>query len=314
MANFDTIRLNDLSVMGTHGVLESEHVEPQEFKVCVKITFDTSKAIASDDIKDTINYAEVADTIVAVVQGEHCDLIETLAQRIADALLTPEMCDIEVTVHKPNAPIPHTFGDVSVTIFRTHEVSTFFDEPVIYTIGLGSNLENPEKQIAKAVAEFYARGWDVEQKSGLYKSAPILAEGQDEQPAYYNAVVNVRTSESPKFTLDFLQHVERGQGRKRVERWGARTLDLDIIAIEGREFETSFLTVPHPRAHERRFVLEPWLEIDPDATLGGTPISELVKNVQDQDVTRVGEIPEVEGDFAPYGFAVTSEYVREEVE
>lgn len=88
--------------------------------------------------------------------------------------------------------------------------------------------------------------------------------------------------------LNFLTMVEEAHGRVRDERWGARTLDLDIVNVSGVESDYPVLTLPHPRAHERRFVLEPWLEIDPQATLNGQPVAELLAGVNDQHVVKVG--------------------------
>lgn len=282
-----TITLSDLSVMGTHGVLESEHVTAQEFRVSVEITLDIERAAETDNIADTISYADVADAIMAVVEGEHCDLIETLAERIAEAIIDERMEHLSVTVHKPNAPIPHTFGDVSVTIDRAPASAIVTTSDQVWTIGLGSNLDDPVAHIEAAATEIAALGWESVRMSGLYRTAPRLAEGQDDQPDYYNAVLQLTGYTSPRWLLDELQCIERRHGRVRHERWGARTLDLDIIDITEVSVTSDALNLPHPRAHERRFVLEPWAELEPDAVLRGRPIRELLAGLSDQRVERV---------------------------
>ena len=98
--------------------------------------------------------------------------------------------------------------------------------------------------------------------SSLYESEPL---GLQNQPKFTNAVIKVRTELSPFELLDFLQRIEREIGRKRTVRWGPRVIDLDIIFYGDLVMTTDSLTIPHPRAHERRFVLEPLLEIEPTA-------------------------------------------------
>jgi dihydroneopterin aldolase len=116
----DRITLTGLRVRGHHGVLEHERRDGQDFLVDVVVWLDLSRAAASDALSDTLHYGEVAERTAAVVGGEPCDLIETVAGRIADDVLGDERVDaVEVTVHKPSAPIPLTFADVAVTVHRS---------------------------------------------------------------------------------------------------------------------------------------------------------------------------------------------------
>lgn len=151
MGMTDSIRLVGVRALGTHGVLVEEHSEPQEFVVDVDLLVDTEIAAHTDNIADTISYAEVADKIVAVIQGEHCDLIETLAHRIMAAIMEPRIISAEIVVHKPQAPIPHQFADVSVSILR--EGPLFKEELRTYVIAIGSNQDNPEEHVRQAIAE-----------------------------------------------------------------------------------------------------------------------------------------------------------------
>lgn len=277
------IQLSGLRARGTHGVLDFEHAQPQEFVVDLKIHLDISRALQTDRIEDTISYAEVADVVVKVIEGEHCDLIETLADRIAARVHDLGATAVEVTLHKPHAPMDHEFADVSVTV-ETWGPS--LDPDPLAVIAIGSNLDDPADHVRRAIDEVGAIA-DLIAISGLYRTAPVLAEGQSEQPDYINAVVMAATTLSPEELLAKLQKIENDHGRVREERWGPRTLDLDIITFGDVTSDDEGLTLPHPRAAERRFVLEPWLAIDPDAELAGQPVATLLAGLEEQQIELV---------------------------
>lgn len=138
-------------------------------------------------------------------------------------------------------------------------------------LALGSNLGDREATIRSGVAAIGTLpGVAMTAVSGLVESAAVKPEGVDaEAPAYLNAVATLRTAQDPYWLLGALLAIERAHGRVRETRWGDRTLDLDIIAVGSVTLSTDRLTLPHPRAAERAFVLAPWLEVDPDATLPG---------------------------------------------
>jgi dihydroneopterin aldolase len=115
----DRISLTGLRVRGTHGVFAHEREEGQDFVVDVVLEVDTRPAAASDDLADTVDYGALASALAAVVGGEPVDLLETLAARLVVVCLADARVGAaEVTVHKPQAPIPLTFGDVSVWVRR----------------------------------------------------------------------------------------------------------------------------------------------------------------------------------------------------
>jgi dihydroneopterin aldolase len=115
----DRIVLTGLRARGRHGVYDFEREQGQDFLVDVVLEIDLGKAAASDDVADTVHYGELAERLVAVITGEPVNLIETLADRLAEACLSdPRVAAAEVTVHKPQAPIPHDFADVAVTLRR----------------------------------------------------------------------------------------------------------------------------------------------------------------------------------------------------
>jgi 2-amino-4-hydroxy-6-hydroxymethyldihydropteridine diphosphokinase len=141
-------------------------------------------------------------------------------------------------------------------------------------IALGANLGNPRKQISLAI-DAIRDIVNVEKVSSLYETAPFKV--SDEQPNYINAVLLGDTELQPKELIKELLSIESKLGRQRSIPKAARTIDIDIIDYEGFFLKSDELTLPHPRAHERKFVLEPWAEIDPDAELlGYGPIKELL--------------------------------------
>jgi 2-amino-4-hydroxy-6-hydroxymethyldihydropteridine diphosphokinase len=149
-------------------------------------------------------------------------------------------------------------------------------------IAFGANLGERETTIASALTELDAHeGIDILSVSPLLETVAVGADGPDaSHPSYLNGVAIAETSLTPHAVLAVLHDIEASHGRIRTERWGDRTLDLDLI-VHGDHIEDGNLVVPHPRAHERRFVLEPWLEIDPDAVIPGLGrVSELLKAVK----------------------------------
>lgn len=299
----DVIQILGLTARGRHGVYPSERANGQAFSVDVTMHVDTRAAATDDDLSLTVDYSAVAEDVVEILSGNPVYLIETLAQRVAEAVLNYESVQIvEVKVHKPNAPMDLKFSDVSMTIRRTRSEKTELSTPlsqraderetITAVIGLGANLDKPWKTLAQAVMEIDSHAhMNVIALSGLFASEPVLATGQDAQPEYYNAVAQVQTTLAPHDLLVALQEVENAHGRVRTERWGARTLDLDIIAIDGLRLDTPELTVPHPRAHERAFVLLPWTQIDSEATLGKRGrVKVLAEQVSDQKIRSVADV------------------------
>lgn len=120
----DRIALRGLIVRGYHGVFESERTDGQDFVVDVVLDVDTSAAAQSDDLADTVDYGALASSISAIVSGSPVNLLEALAERIARVCLDDaRVASVEVSVHKPQAPIVLTFDDVVVTIVRTRATS-----------------------------------------------------------------------------------------------------------------------------------------------------------------------------------------------
>jgi len=130
-------------------------------------------------------------------------------------------------------------------------------------VALGANLDDPRAAIELAIA-LLGEATELIATSSLYFTKPV---GGPPQPDYVNAVCIIDSELPALELLHLLQGIEKSMGRVRAERWGARVIDLDLISYGVILSEDEELTLPHPRAHERRFVLEPWAEIDPDAIL-----------------------------------------------
>ena len=151
-------------------------------------------------------------------------------------------------------------------------------------IGLGSNLGDRARHIADAIGALAETG-SLVRVSSLYETAPV---GGPKQGAYMNAVALIETDLSPQDLLGRCLEIERHQGRERRERWGPRTLDLDVLLYGDQTVALESLTIPHPRMTERRFVLEPLLEAWPHAALpDGTPLAEFSAAVAGQKVRKV---------------------------
>ena len=320
----DRIALTGIAATGHHGVLEFERRDGQPFVADVVLHLDTRRAAAGDDLTRTVDYGVIARRVHAVLAGDPVALIETVAERIAATVLAnPGVQVVDVAVHKPNAPIDVPFGDVSVSIRRDRTklpaaepyrepetaialvpdesddedvvdgeiVLDQLDErpsaPVDVVLALGANLGPAADTLRAAVVELsHVPGLEVTRVSPLARTAAV---GGPEQPDFLNAVVLARTTLAPRELLRACQGIEHAHGRERHERWGPRTLDVDIVVYDSVLAVTDDLELPHPRAYQRAFVLQPWAQADPEAVLpglGGGPVAVLADTAPDKDGVR----------------------------
>ena len=340
------IALKGLGAMANHGVYDFERARDQRFSADIIMWVET--AGATDDIAATVSYADIADEAMAVLTGNAVDLIETLAETIAERVMSHEgVVGTEVTVHKPDAPIDHPFADVSVTvragetdamplslslkgIYEAEDGSVLTGEIEAYgraqapspaqqehrealpsrrgahaaeaareedtsrpahlrsrrvVLAIGGNLGDVPVTLMHTVeALSYMEGFQIDDVSPIMRTKPVLAPGQAPQPDYWNAIVVGSAIASPDELFAQTSRIERELGRERHERWGARTVDIDIIQIEGLASADPVLTLPHPRAKDRAFVLAPWLLCDPDAVLEGVGrVSDLLAHTPDRE-------------------------------
>ena len=130
-------------------------------------------------------------------------------------------------------------------------------------IALGSNIGDPKDNLDLAIS-LLREATDLKRVSTYFKTKPV---GYEDQPDFLNAVCIAESDLPAMEFLKMLHGIEKAMGRERSIKWGPRTIDLDLIQYGDLISKAEELTLPHPRAHERRFVLEPWLEIEPDAIL-----------------------------------------------
>jgi len=150
-------------------------------------------------------------------------------------------------------------------------------------LGLGSNIGNREENIKRALKALDAHpAIEIVRVSSLYETAPV---GYTEQPEFLNAVAQISTSLQPLKLLEFCLSIERELGRVREVKWGPRTIDIDVLLYDTVELSSEQLTLPHPRFHERCFVLIPLAEIAPDTVVyQGKTVADCLGECTDSDV------------------------------
>lgn len=169
---------------------------------------------------------------------------------------------------------------VELNLRKTREITM----SLVY-IGLGANLNNPQEQLERALIELaQLPRSELISQSAFYHSKPV---GPQDQPDYINAVALLKTQMLPLELLDELQKIEMKHGRIRKRHWGERTLDLDIILIDEKNIRNDRLTVPHPHAQQRSFVLYPLYELNPQLTFpDGKTLEQLLRGL-DNDLIRI---------------------------
>ena len=250
----DEIRIDRLKIFANHGVYDFEKREGQNFYVTAVMKADLKRVGATDNLDDTVNYAEAAELIREVFTEASCDTIEAAAEAVIEALLSKYhmVKSVTVKVSKPDAPVELEIKDLSVTLTRSRHT--------VY-LGLGSNLGDRQGYLDKAIEEL---GKDsaitVKKVSEFIETEPY---GPVEQPDYLNGVAEIETILDPDELLSVVHDIEQEAGRERVIHWGPRTLDLDILFYDDRIINTEHLTIPHPEIQKREFVLKPLAEIAP---------------------------------------------------
>lgn len=153
-------------------------------------------------------------------------------------------------------------------------------------IGLGSNLASPDRQIGRAITAIARLPTTKLTKTGSWYKTRAIGPGR--QPGYLNTVVAIATALTPLRLLKALQDIEHQQGRKRIVRWGPRTIDLDILLYGGQTIHCKKLTIPHPRLTQRNFVILPLADVAPDLVLpDATPLRQLLANCGTAGIVRV---------------------------
>lgn len=250
----DIIRIDNLEVYAYHGVYDEEKEKGQYFYVNAELYTNTRKAGMNDDLDASTNYGTVCDFIHDFMTKHTYDLIETVAEQLAQALLLEFKLvkSVLLEIRKPHAPIEKEFESVSVEIERGwHEAFVAF----------GSNLGDKEKFIDEAIEALS----NLSQINIVAISDKIVTEpyGNVEQDVFLNGVMKIETLLPADELLQILQKVEEHAGRERKIHWGPRTLDLDIIFYDDDIISEDDLIVPHPDMKNRDFVLKPLMQIAP---------------------------------------------------
>ena len=250
----DIIRIDNLEVYAYHGVYDEEKEKGQYFYVNAELYTNTRKAGMNDDLDASTNYGTVCDFIHDFMTKHTYDLIETVAEQLAQTLLLEFKLvkSVLLEIRKPHAPIEKEFESVSVEIERGwHEAFVAF----------GSNLGDKEKFIDEAIEALS----NLPQINIVAISDKIVTEpyGNVEQDVFLNGVMKIETLLPADELLQILQKVEEHAGRERKIHWGPRTLDLDIIFYDDDIISEDDLIVPHPDMKNRDFVLKPLMQIAP---------------------------------------------------
>lgn len=152
-------------------------------------------------------------------------------------------------------------------------------------LGLGSNIGDTRMHLDSAVELLKANpDIDITKISSYYETAPV---GYTEQDWFLNIVVEIETTIGPYELLKVCNSIENELKRKRLIRWGPRTIDIDILLYEGFESKDEVLTVPHPRMTERAFVMLPLMELNKSLSINGSDIVDIVENLKDQEIRKL---------------------------
>lgn len=248
----NSIIIKDLEIFACHGVLNEEKNIKQKFLVSVQLNSDSWNY--NDDIKNTVNYSETCDCIVDFVTTNCFNLIETCAEQLAEYLLQKyhQLTSVDVTIKKPWTPLNKNLSFVAASTHKNWHIAF---------IGIGSNLGDSHDNIKQALKLINTKNSYVLKTSQIYETSPISNIPQNN---YLNCVAQIKTLLTPTQLMQFLLGIEQELKRVRTVKNAPRTIDLDILLFNNCVFDTELVTIPHPRMHERLFVLIPLCELAPD--------------------------------------------------
>lgn len=264
----DQIKLDAIRVAGTIGVLTEEQQRAQPFEVDLVLDIDASAAGHSDDLAESVDYGVPIAIAHRVVANERHQLLERVATRIAEEILTTAGVDaVEVTVRKLKVPVAEDVRSSAVTIRRSRvDALRRPARCVTAYLAMGSNLGDRRRNLRRAIERLAVdrpgRMVRVTGLSGVYETDPVGGPGN--QGPFLNLVAEVETTLDPFQLLEHCLAVEAAGGRERSVRWGPRTIDIDVLLYGDVRIESPELTLPHPRMWERRFVLEPLSDLAPE--------------------------------------------------
>jgi dihydroneopterin aldolase/2-amino-4-hydroxy-6-hydroxymethyldihydropteridine diphosphokinase len=264
-APLDRIEVRNLVVMTVVGVLPHEREAPQPIRIDLDLHVDLRDAGRSDELADTANYGDVAERVAAAAREAKDVLLERLADRVAEVVFGIERVEaVEVVVTKLRPPVPESLDSTAVRILRhRRDYEAVGRDPHLAIVALGSNLGDRASYLRLAVDSFP----DLVAQSQVFETDPVG--GPEDQGAYLNMVIAVRTPLDPYAFMRRCRQIESEAMRQRVVHWGPRTLDVDLLFYDDIRIEDPQLTIPHPRYAERRFVLAPLSEVAPERCPAG---------------------------------------------
>lgn len=250
----DQIIIKNLETFGYHGVFEEEAFLGQKFIVDAVLYLDTRKAGKSDDLRESLDYGEACQVIKKLVETERYQLIERLAEELAEKLLLTfsQLYRVGITVKKPWAPIRVALETAAVSIVRSwHKVY----------LSIGSNMGDREGYLDFAIDQLNALpDTKVLAVSDYLETEPY---GNVEQDYFLNGALEIETLKTPQELLDTTLGIEKAAHRERLIHWGPRTLDIDILFYDDAVIMEENLKIPHVEIPKREFVLEPLAAIAP---------------------------------------------------
>lgn len=250
----DKIHIKNLEVFAKHGVFPEENVLGQKFVISAVLYASTREAGKTDDLTKSIHYGEVSQFITEFMKQNTFQLLEAVAERMAEELLlrTERLEKVCLEIKKPWAPVGLPLETVSVEIERGWHTAY---------IALGANLGDKEANLRLGVEALRAtKGCQVLAVSDFLVTEPY---GGVEQDDFLNGAMKIRTLLTPHELLERLHEIEREAKRERVVRWGPRTLDLDILLYDDLILDEEELHIPHIEMYKRDFVLKPLCQIAP---------------------------------------------------
>lgn len=251
----DTIKIEGLKCFAYHGVYPEENEKGQDFILDIYLYLDLREAGKTDNLELTVNYGELCEFAKKYVCENKFNLLETVACGLSRLILLRYdklLHGVKICMWKPNAPISADFKNVGVEIKRYwHDVF----------IGVGSNIGDREKYLKKGLHLLNLNDdIIIKQVSTFIETEPY---GGVEMHSFLNAVARIKTLLEPHEVLTICNQIENECGRKRLIRWGPRTLDMDILFYDKLILDDERLTIPHIDIKNRDFVLKPMTEIAP---------------------------------------------------
>lgn len=268
----DQIKIENLVIFAHHGVFPEENVLGQKFVVNCTLYVDTRKAGTTDALEHSVHYGEVAQLLTEKMQERNFQLIETVAETLARAVLhkSPLIQAVDLEIQKPWAPVGLPLDTVAVKIHRAWHTAY---------IALGSNLGDRKAYLEGAVQGLRETpDCVVEKVSTWLETEPY---GYEDQDIFLNGALKLRTLLTPRELLDRLHELEQAANRERLIHWGPRTLDLDILLYDDAVIQEDDLCIPHVDMKNRFFVLSPLAEIAPyyHHPVYGLTIQEMLQNL-----------------------------------